>query len=396
MNNLDINNIIIFNNYTKLQELINNKIDLSFTKKGDSLISLSIYHKSLECFNLLINIPNYDILLSSNNRINGLCKAIEYYIYSDNIESKYYLNKLLDKNIIIDINSFKLTLNNFDLFKILFNKINKTEKQLSILIEIVILTQYNNITINILSYIYDYICNNNFNIIKFNNIILLNALNNKNIYILQYLESLKFDLFIVSVNNIKYPLLYYIIKVILNDSDNSNFIYEYVLNYYINNIEHINNIENINKLEILFNDEIIKFSNYKNFMFNINKIFYDLLTLNINYDTKSYDNFYNYLLNKIFNLYINEVEFINVINTIFLLYSKKLIINKSLNFYSKITIKFSKYYYSCIYDLYCLFIHFKIILPDNFINYYKTNITQNDINNIQNNINIIIKSFKYK
>ena len=83
----------------------------------------SIEFKSIECFNILLNNNIKFIAENYYNSIeyhNELSKAIELYINSDNIINKFYINKLLEKNIQINYLSIELSISDFELFKILF------------------------------------------------------------------------------------------------------------------------------------------------------------------------------------------------------------------------------------------------------------------------------------
>ena len=126
-------NIIIGNDYNTLNKLLenNNNININcVNRQNQSLIYKAIEVRARECFDILINLDTLNIIYNKSSNINGLEKALDYCIISNNNSNNHYLNKLLDKNIPIDCNSILKSISNIDIFNKLFNKIEKTENNI--------------------------------------------------------------------------------------------------------------------------------------------------------------------------------------------------------------------------------------------------------------------------
>jgi hypothetical protein len=209
MNTIEINNIIIYNDYNKLQHLLDNNI--LFIKNYDLLLCKSIEYKSLECFDILLNyIINNNISL--DNFEASLNKSIDYIINNNNIQNKYYLNKLLEKNILINKEELIKASEDFILFKILFNKINNKN---DILLLYLINNFIKNNKMNIIFYLYNFIIENN--LISKNelyNFIFKLSIKYNNINSIIFLENNKYDMmYIINDNNIKIPLKF-LVKIL--------------------------------------------------------------------------------------------------------------------------------------------------------------------------------------
>jgi hypothetical protein len=400
MNTIEINNIIIYNDYNKLQHLLDNNI--LFIKNYDLLLCKSIEYKSLECFDILLNyIINNNISL--DNFEASLNKSIDYIINNNNIQNKYYLNKLLEKNILINKEELIKASEDFILFKILFNKINNKN---DILLLYLINNFIKNNKMNIIFYLYNFIIENN--LISKNelyNFIFKLSIKYNNINSIIFLENNKYDMmYIINDNNIKIPSLYYSISFLYDDK---KIIYKYLLNFYINYSKNndINLIENINDI------------------FNIVKIFSENIKYNSNF---------NYILNDIFKfkikilnldsiiknclikIFSSEKETIitNICETIFILKINNLLNNDNILSLHDVIIPYininnnnNNINYNINnkkrINLYYILIYYKFILPENIEKYYIKilsdyfyNDNENDIkNNSEKYINQLLVKY---
>ena len=240
--------IIEYNNYDKLDDIINNDKE-SIINIINSLIEKSIKYRSLECFNLLINININNIY---NNYNYCLQLACLYYNNAPNIKNYYYLEKLVDKIIStngkISINLLSKLINQPLMFSQLLNHIEPNEINIE------------NREINFNKLLYNIINSNNnetfyilYNFIEdknmINHYILKLAIDNFNIELIEFLESKQHNINIIGSNNSKYsfesmdiddhmiPTLYYIII-----HTNNDVLYKYFLNKKID-------ITNIKKID---------------------------------------------------------------------------------------------------------------------------------------------------
>lgn len=156
------------NDYEGLEKLINSnqKIDFNVYRSGHSLLSKAIQVRARECFDLIMEIPNYKYLTNTTNTYggNGLAQILEYFSIAPNPSNEYYLNRLLEKNITIGSN-IKKAINNPELFNKMLFKFLQEEG-----------TNKN----SIISLIYSAIDKNNFNIAvklleHLDNVILVNS-----------------------------------------------------------------------------------------------------------------------------------------------------------------------------------------------------------------------------
>ena len=373
MNTLEIINIITYNNYNKLQYLIDNDlfIDNKIIKNYDLLLSKSIQYISLECFDILLNNNNI-----TNNFDNSLNISIEYYTNSNNIQNKYYLNKLLEKNILINKDVLIKASNDFILFKILLNKINIKN---NILYYISIFIQKNKI--DIIDYLYNYnIIHNIIPIDEISNFIFKKSIKYNNINIILFLENKKYNMiYIINDDNIL-PSLYYSVLYIYDDKQ---LIYKYLLNLYINyskknDINLIQNISNINFYE-----------NFNSLLY-INQIIHNIFKLKINIDKLDIIN--KYLLLKIFSSE-NEIYINNIIETIFIFIINNKFNTKYLDSLSLIT--FNNNNNKKRINLYYILTFYNYNIPENISTYFLKVISYNNIElNMNDYINHLLLKYK--
>jgi hypothetical protein len=373
MNTIEITNIIFYNDYNKLQHLIDNDllIDSKMIKNYDLLLSKSIEYKSIECFDLLLeninNINNYNI---------SLYKSIDYYINSNNIQNKYYLHKLLEKDIIIDKELLIKAADDLILFKILLVKIinNKYNTLLYLLNKFI-----KDNKLKIINYLYNYNITNNITTNEdiCNHIFKLSIKHN-NINTIMFLEKNKYDMiYIIDENNNIIPSLYYSISFIY---DEKKIIYKYLLNLYINyskenDINSINNIDTIN----LDSNRVYYIINY---------IIYDLIKLEIS--LSNYDRIIKSMLSKLFTS--DEDTLINnIIETIFILSYNNILNKNSILIISDIIIP-NNNYNKRLY-LYYILLKYKYILPENVSNYFNKIKINDEKNNINTYINQLILKY---
>ena len=275
--------IVINNDYTRLEEIINNTNVNSFhifcgMKNGYTLLMRAVERRSLECFDLLINIPNYQLLNLCNND-SGLTIVIDYYVNAPNMKNLYYLNAYIDKIKKIEIYNLTKLINYTDLFDQFFNKLECTKTNISILI-IRIIKQNN---LMALSKIYNYIMSNlelaNSDLM---NSMIQNAIDDNNLDIIIFLIEEKklhiritFNIYFLD-KVVQCPILYYL----FNNKIQNNIMFQYCLNQFkkLSN-EQLNSIENIKNFALLV-------QNVKNIKSNHEQIM-QILSLNINFTDSS-------------------------------------------------------------------------------------------------------------
>jgi hypothetical protein len=247
--------IITCNDYDSLEKIImcNEKLDFNCTKSGQSLISKAIEVRALECFNLLIELNDLTILQSTCSNISGLYIAIDYYSSAPNNLNRYYLEKLLEKNVAIDANSLILCMNDPILFEKMFVRIDKNFKNLSFIIQ----NSIYKLNIQIMNILYDYIQNKNLpfyntneNKKKFNDMILKSAIDFNNIIAIDFLESIGHNISSVDYNQIiNFPSLYYSIKKSNTKSISFDYFYKKLEEL---NPKELNQIPHIKNLSLVF------------------------------------------------------------------------------------------------------------------------------------------------
>ena len=120
--------IVTTNNHETLDKIIhsNTKTNFNCVKSRQSLLQKAVEVRAKECFDLLIEIPNIDII-KKGGTLSGLQKALEYYLDAPNQGNRYFVDKLLDANVFIDITSLISSIDHDDIFSLMFDKVEKTE-----------------------------------------------------------------------------------------------------------------------------------------------------------------------------------------------------------------------------------------------------------------------------
>ena len=272
--------IVSANDYDTLQKLImgNKKPDFNCIKSGSSLVTKSIEVRATECFNLLLSLNDLSILQSNNSHINGLNIAIDYYSTAPNSINKYFLDKLIEKNVTTDLQSLCKCMDDPMLFENMFNRIDKSSINMSNLINYSV----RKTKIDIMTKLYDYLHNNNppyFDTTdkknNFNDDILKAAISTGNIVAIEYLEQISHNIMCIKHNNSQViPSLYY---CLITSCDPVTF------NYIFSQMEKLdetmlNNIQSIKKLNILITNTSY-YSQVKNYV----ECFKKILSLPINF-----------------------------------------------------------------------------------------------------------------
>jgi hypothetical protein len=245
--------IVSSNDYDTLEKLImgNKKLNFNCIKSHTSLISKAIEVRALECFNLLMSLNDLSILQSNNTYVNGLTIALEYYSSAPNPSNKYYLDKLIERNVTIDCWSLVKCMNDQLLFDNMFNRLDKSYNNIHNLISSAV--QRNNVTV--MSKLYDYLYLNNptyystpENRCAFNEIILKTAIQSNNIIAIEHLENLEHNIMNLNQNNFqKMPSLYYA-YVSNTDSNAFNFIFSRMEKMDENTLNLIQNIKKLSNI----------------------------------------------------------------------------------------------------------------------------------------------------
>ena len=146
---------VIANDYEWFESLVQSKKDVNWNsiRCKVSLVYKAIEMRSLKCFDILMNIPELTVFSNKSGQINGINKAIDYYTAAPNADNRYYLDKLLQKNIVIDSYTYIKCLNNVELCNMLFNNVEKKEYDIKSIIQPVISSN----NMYMLNYIYDYL-----------------------------------------------------------------------------------------------------------------------------------------------------------------------------------------------------------------------------------------------
>lgn len=247
--------IVSTNDYDTLEKLImsNKKPNFNCVKSGTSLIYKAIEVRALECFNLLMGLPDLSIIQSNNSNANGLGIALEYYSCAPNQSNKYYLDKLIEKNVPIDSYSLGKCIENPVLFDSMFNRVDKNLSMISNLI----LTSVNKTNVHAMNKLYDWLYSNNppyystqENKNTFNDMILLTAIASNNIIAIEHLEKLGHNILEIKHQNPHIPSLYYAFMS-NTESIAFNFIFSRMEKL---NEETLNQIPGIKKLSVLTNN----------------------------------------------------------------------------------------------------------------------------------------------
>jgi hypothetical protein len=116
------------NDHQNLTILLESKPELVNSISGfKSTITKAIEFRSKECFNILLNHPNLKLLTSNESYghvwKSGMVPALNYYGNAPNNENLYYLQKLLDKNVLINPQVIEWALGYIDKIGDVFNQI---------------------------------------------------------------------------------------------------------------------------------------------------------------------------------------------------------------------------------------------------------------------------------
>lgn len=289
--------LVINNNYDDLLIAIQNKkIDFKAqNRKNNYIIGTAIEYRSIECFELLINNISNEQISDFNVYQSGFYQALEYYGNAPNLKNKYFIEKLLNKNIKIDQNNINCLTENIVIFNEFSEYIlnNNPEKYLW------------DVQMNLTVYIkiFNYCMDNN----------LLNDNIIKNIF-LSAIKSKKEDI-IILIKNSKY------IKNVWNYCPN---IIEKLYNYNVSNIilkffVNLYNIEkpfNVNITTIINNiikNQLIYHDNYynntkKNILYNMEKI--DIL-LSLDIENFNFSDKINNKIKELISSYWTQNSWIN-------------------------------------------------------------------------------------
>ena len=240
------------NDYMWLEELVQSKkvVYWNCIRSKISLIYKAIEVRALKCFDILINIPEINVYSNTSGFVNGMMKALNYYIVAPNEDNLYYINKLLEKNVYVSSYDVIQCINNHYMFNILFNKIEKNKTDMNTIISSII----NNNNLALLIKMYEYIESNDMDYYTpenknlFNNMIFKIAIDSLifeipnrqpiKLHIVEYIMTKNVEW--TSINNV--PILYY------NSIYNKPIAFNYFLQLFQNmSAKEINNIPNIGK-----------------------------------------------------------------------------------------------------------------------------------------------------
>jgi len=245
--------IVSSNDYDTLEKLImgNKKLDFNCIKSHTSLIYKAIEVRALECFNLLINLNDLSILQSNNTNISGINIALMYYLSAPNPSNKYYLDKLIERNVAIDCWSLISCMSDTILFETMFNRLDKSYNNISQITSSAV--QKNNVII--MGKLYDYLYLNNpsyystpENKYTFNDVILKTAIQSNNIIAIEHMENIEHSIMNVNYHSFaKIPSLYY--AYVSNTESNAfNFIFSRMEKMDENTINQIPNIKKLSNI----------------------------------------------------------------------------------------------------------------------------------------------------
>lgn len=206
--------IVSTNDYDTLEKLImsNKKPDFNCVKSGISLVHKAIEVRALECFNMLMSLPDLSVIQSNNSNANGLAIALEYYSTAPNQSNKYYLDKLIERNVPIDSYSLAKCMGDPALFDSMFNRVDKSASVISSLIG----SAVSKTNVHVMNKLYDWLYSNNPSFYStpetkntFNDNILRTAITANNIIAIEHLEKLGHNVLGIKYQNSQIPSLYY-------------------------------------------------------------------------------------------------------------------------------------------------------------------------------------------
>ena len=305
--------IVTVNDYNSLEKIIQlqNKVNFNYVKSGQSLLHKAVEVRSKECFDLLIEIPNLEIL-KKDGLLSGIQKAIEYYVSAPNSSNEYYVNRLLEKNIKIDTYTIILTIDYPQIFNLMFNNIDKTENALTTIINKCVINNNNTLMETMFKILdesnYDFYNNENKKTRFDKNIFITCIKDTNNIYAFNFLINRGCD-WKAPIDST--PLLYYLMN--RNNTHLFNtvyFLYESLNPEILNNILYIKNlvfekykIYNANLIEYI--DKIFKLPIQFN---DCAGIIFDCFNSLIKYQHVQYgkDNLYYEIQFKLFNIMFKQ------------------------------------------------------------------------------------------
>lgn len=127
--------MVTANDYEGLEKIVQSKskADFNCVKSGISLLYRAIEFRSRECFDILMNIPELD-LLNKSGHLSGFSIALDYYMQAPNPSNEYYINTLMEKNVKVDSYTLNKLINFPHLFNIVFDRVEKNENLFSSII----------------------------------------------------------------------------------------------------------------------------------------------------------------------------------------------------------------------------------------------------------------------
>jgi len=275
--------IVSTNDYDTLEKLImgNKKPDFNCIKSGISLVYKAIEVRALECFNLLLSLPDLSVIQSNSSNANGLGIALEYYSTAPNQSNKYYLDKLIERNVSIDSYSLGKCMSDTVLFDSMFNRVDKKSSTITNLVGTAVSTT----NVHVMNKLYDWLYSNNPAYYStpetkntFNDNILRIAIGANNIIAIEHLEKLGHNILNIKYLNNLIPSLYY---AFLSNTDSIafNFIFSRMEKL---SVEELNQIPSIKKLAILTNNNSYYYGSREHK--NIIEYYKSILSLSIYWD----------------------------------------------------------------------------------------------------------------
>lgn len=273
--------IVSTNDYDTLEKLIasNKKPDFNCIKSGISLVNKAIEVRALECFNLLMTLQDLSVIQSNNSNVNGLSIALEYYSSAPNQSNKYYLDKLIERNVSIDSYSLAKCMGDQVLFDSMFNRFDKNHSNISNLITCAV----NKTNVQAMNKIYDWLYANNPAFYStqetkntFNDIVLRTAIGSNNIIAIEHLEKLGHNILTIKYQQNIIPSLYHAIFS-NTESIAFNFLFSRMEKM---SAETLNQIPDIKKLSGIINNSNYYYNNTK----SANEYYKKVLSLPIDWN----------------------------------------------------------------------------------------------------------------
>ena len=411
--------LVSANDYDSLEKLLmsnNNNIKFNYIKSGASLVTKAIEVRAVECFDLLINSNKVTILQSNSPNINGLSIAIEYYSTVPNSGNKYFIDRLLEKNVLINNESTVKCMHNLYLFDIMFNKIEKTENNLLYLLNFSILHSHTTVMYKLLNFLNDSLefYNTPEKRYAYNIEIIKTGIISNNLLVFEYFKKIDTNILCVKNTNEIIPSLYYAFL----QSDN-NIIFNYIFSLYQkldnNELQQINSIDKLSNIILLYNsyNDItplyieklkkilslpIKFTNLEDIIVQLyKKIYYSISEYNTDNNFKQFNNIQLviFMLLKTNQVKVNPYTKLQLAKND--IECRKNNINKWEKTNTRIYNEYSKYFRKNKYILN----NFGFIETDTMLQYYKSIFVKSDktiyefeekvtIKEIENNYNSIL------